>query len=145
MIAIKTNLSEKKNRRRNFIISGLAEEESEGKFVGPKVFELISPIEPKLTERDLVLVKRIGRNDNTGENKTKPRLVLATVKQKADAVLLHNNGKGRKITCQDNKICWINPDLTRTERKILYEKREKRRQKINEEKKKTTVTTPQKT
>ena len=57
------------------------------------------------------------------------------MKQKADAVFLHNNGQGRKITCQDNKISWINPDLTRTEREIRYPKRQKRRQKINKEKK----------
>ena len=80
MIAVETNQSDKKNCQRNFIISGLAEEESKGKSVDPKVLKFISPIESKLTERDLLLVKRIGRNDNTGESKTKPRLILAIVK-----------------------------------------------------------------
>ena len=74
----------------------------ESKFVDQKGFKLISPIEPKLTERDLLLVKRIG-NDNTGENKTKLGSILAAAKQEANTVLLHNNGKGKKSQVKATK------------------------------------------
>ena len=45
------------------------------------------------------------------------------MRREDDAVFFTNNGKGRQFTGG----VWVNPDLTRTERDALYEKREARR------------------
>ena len=115
MKSLESNLAEKKRRTRNIVISGVPEQDEEDS--KDLVFNMIKPLEEKLVQNDVLIVKRMGQNS------TKPRLLHVVLKYEIDATTFHNGGAGRKI---DDRI-WINPDLTRTERDILYQKHVQRR------------------
>ena len=113
MRLLDSNLTERQKRSRNIVISNVAEN-SEGDTLGDVI---CNKLREGLTKEDILSCNRLGKK---GE---KPRAILCVMRREDDAVFFTNNGKGRKFTGD----VWVNPDLTRTERDALYEKREARR------------------
>ena len=114
MKLLDSNLSERKKRSRNVIITNIPENS-----VGTSLGEVIcSKIGEGLTRDDILSCNRLGK---PGE---RSRAILCVLRKEDDAVYLSNNGKGRKFPGG----VWINPDLTRAERDVLFEKREARRE-----------------
>ena len=115
---IDANLSEQKKRVRNVVISNIAEDY--GRDEDTSLSEVVVGVldEEQLSTNDFVSCKRLGmkKPDHT-------RLVLVIFKREEDAMYFHNWGRGRKLT----DGIWVNPDLTRTERDAMYQRRQERR------------------
>ena len=124
MISLESNLAEKKRRSRNVIITGVPEGEEE--VTEDIVYNTLKPFEARLNKNEILAASRLGRRNENSETdqSRRPRMIIVTLKFESDATSFHNNGIGRKI--EDSNI-WVNPDLTRTERDVLYRKRVQRR------------------
>ena len=122
MMLVDSNLSEQRKRGKNIIIAGVPEPVIAAKStetleqLKELVYEKAHSVIGDLKEKDIMIVKRLGQTAGK-------RLILATLRNEADAEFLHNYRRGRKI---DGNI-WINADLTRTEREAAFMKREKHR------------------
>ncbi|NQY00908.1 MAG: hypothetical protein HRT70_07225 [Flavobacteriaceae bacterium] len=121
--AMKHGLSsflDKENRASNIVISGMSANNDQD--LMDEVCQLISYcLKCTFQPKDIVSINKIGRQE-VGD-RSWPRLTLVSLRYKADAVLLHNNGKGFMV----NRSTWINPDLTKAERDDLYKTRLARR------------------
>ena len=118
---IDANLTEQRKRTRNCVISGIPENYNRGRdtetSLGEVVLEFLN--EENLELNDLVSCKRLGEK-KVGHN----RFILVVFKTEQDALYFHNYGRGRNL----EEGVWVNPDLTKTERDALYEKRKQRRE-----------------
>ena len=131
MKSLESNLAEKKRRTRNIVISGVEEDDSTTS--NEIVFNLLKPLEAKLEKKDIIKVNRIGKTTGNAEadhqqSRKRPRLLHVVLRYEADAASFHNGGFGRRIS--EEKNIWINPDLTRSERDICYQRRVQKRQQI---------------
>ena len=118
---IDANLTEQRKRTRNCVISGIPENYNRGRdtetSLGEVVLEFLN--EENLELNDLVSCKRLGEK-KAGHN----RFILVVFKSEQDAMYFHNYGRGRNL----KEGVWCNPDLTKTERDALFEKRKQRRE-----------------
>ena len=117
MQLISADMTERRKRSRNIIISKLKEklsEETERELIS-RTFTLLNG---EVEKREILSAKRLGKYT---EDKMRP--VLVTLKYEEDATFAHNNGKG--FNCGNG--IWINQDMTRTEREALYNERVARR------------------
>ena len=113
MKLLDANLTERKKRVRNVIISNVPENST-----GANLAEVICDILGEGLRKEYILsCHRLGKK---GE---RPRAILCVLLREDDAVFFSNDGKGRKFPGE----VWVNPDLTRTERDVLYQKRMERR------------------
>lgn len=118
---IDANLSEQKKRVRNVVISNIAEDS--GREEDTSLCDIvINILGEDLSTNEIVTCKRLGKKT---PGQTRPRLVLLIFKREEDAMYFHNWGRGRKL----NGGIWVNPDLTRTEREAMYQRRQERRSK----------------
>ena len=118
MKLLDSNLSERKKRSRNVIITNIPENSG-----GTSLGEVIcNKIGDGLTREDILSCNRLGKPVKPGE---RSRAILCVLRKEDDAVYFSNNGKGRQFPGG----VWVNPDLTRAERDVLFEKREARREK----------------
>lgn len=114
---------ERERRSRNVVISNVEESESEvtmeriqhDKDFATKVCEI--------ADQDILKCYRLGKT----EGRTKPRLLVITLKTPDTARLVHNFGVGKKVILEQQTY-WINADLTLAERKANFEARQKRRE-----------------
>ena len=110
---IDSNLTERKKRSRNVIISNVPENSR-----GDNLTEVVcAKLNEGLTKEDILSCRRLGK---PGE---KPRVILCVMRKEDDAVFFTNNGRGRKFAGD----IWVNPDLTRTEREAMYLKRKEKK------------------
>ena len=113
------NLTEQKKRVRNAVISGVAEDYGgSGSTLKGIAVELLAN---ECSPHELVTVKRLGEKKATSR-----RPILVVFKSEEAAQFYHNYGRGRNAS----DGIWINPDLTRTERNAMFEKRQARRAKV---------------
>ena len=131
---VDANLAEQRKRTRNVIVSGVNEVEEED--CGDTAFQMFSHIDGNFKKCDIVNSKRIGqkkKDENDASTNEKPRLLLVTLRYEQDALFFHNCGTGRKY----GDHCWINADLTKSERDARYKlrcaKREKKTAALAEE------------
>lgn len=118
---IDANLTEQKKRVRNVVISGVDEDYgAEGSSLKDVAVDLLGS---DCSIRDIVVVKRLGE-----KKPRKRRPILAVFKSEEVAQHFHNYGRGRKV--MELVGCWVNPDLTRTEREAMFKKREERRERL---------------
>ena len=116
MQLIDSNLTERKRRTRNVIITNIPENS-----VGANLKEVICHhLGEELHQQHILSCNRLGK---LKENPLKPRAILCVMLREDDAVYFSNNGKGRRFT---NNV-WVNPDLTRAERDVLFHKREEKK------------------
>ena len=123
---VDANLAEQRKRTRNLIISGVDEVEEEN--CGETVFQMLSHIDGSFKKDDIANCRRIGQKkqeENDAESEVKPRLLLVTLRYEQDALFFHNCGIGRKY----RESCWINADLTKSERDARYKLRCAKREK----------------
>ena len=123
---VDANLAEQRKRTRNVIISGVNEAQQEN--CTETVFQMFSHIDESFQKSDILNSKRIGQkkqNENGTISDTRPRLLLVTMRYEQDALFFNNSGSGRKY----GDHCWINADLTKSEREARYKLRCARREK----------------
>ena len=106
------NITERKKRSNNLIISKVKEEKDEN--LKAIAFELLGK---EVEKSEILEVKRL--NYGRLSNRNQPRLIFVTLKYEEDARWAHRNGRGYNV---EGDI-WINPDLTKTERDALWEER----------------------
>ena len=117
---------ERERRSRNIVISNVAECDSE--VVGNRIQhdKDIAIDICDISDQDIVKCFRIGKT----EGRTRPRLLVLTLKSPDFAKKLHNYGLGKKVMIEGHEV-WINADLTLAERTANFEARQRRRQKLH--------------
>ena len=119
-----SNLMQQRQGSRNVVISGLNETEQED----PKqiAYSIIGKELAGFQLNDILNCYRIGRkNSGNTDGGRSNRLLLVILKSEEVVSELHNFGRGRRV---DGGV-WINKDMTRTEREILYQQRKAKRDK----------------
>ena len=126
------DMVEKEKRSRNCVISGVKESEltvpDDRRVADTLLAEKLMGLEG---QKSIVKCFRAGPILGTGSNssRTEPRPLIVTLVNPELAKQAHNYGNGAKINV-DGTDYWVNPDLTRTERKANYLARQKKRGRI---------------
>ena len=113
MQLLDSNLTERKKRSRNMIISNVPEN-SEGANLSEVICRKLGE---GLRPEHILSSKRLGKR------RDRSRAILCILYKEDDVVFFTNDGKGRKFPGE----IWVNPDLTRTEREALYQRRMEKR------------------
>jgi len=130
---------ERERRSRNVVISNVEESKSERNHERINFDKEAASAILDISTDDVVKVFRAGPQLGTGKNKerTKPRILIVTMKTPEMAKSRHNYGMGVKelpeegtssYLSEGDSCFWINPDLSRTERIANYEARKLRNQ-----------------
>ncbi len=114
---------EKKRRVSNIVIRGVPESDSDKTEIRKQEDTDFNKYLCNLQAGEIIKVFRAGKRD---ENPTLPRPIIATVSFPELANRLHKYGNGGRVV-RENKVWWINPDLTANERKRNFECRQLRR------------------
>ena len=116
MKVLDSNLTERKKRARNIVIQNIPDNSP-----GASLAEVIcNHLGEGLRTEHILSCNRLGK---IKERPIRPRTIHCVMLREDDAVWLTNDGKGRKFPGG----VWANPDLTRTERDVLFKRREERK------------------
>ena len=121
--AMEKRLTVKEERLRNIIISGIPENRTET--LKSTVLSVCMNLEPQFQECDLLNCTRLGRPNLNNKH----RVVLARLRLHLDAQFMHQYGRGRSVELGEVGKIWINPDLSKLEREVLYKNKLKKRNK----------------
>ena len=130
---------ERERRARNVVISNVEESTAANNHERISYDKDVASTILDVPTDDIVKVFRAGDQPGKGRNKdrTKPRLLIITMKSPEMAKSRHNYGMGVKklpdqrtssFLHEGDSCFWINPDLSRTERIANYEARKLRNQ-----------------